>query len=261
MIKKLIILYIFLLSFARALGIIVSPTKDAKSNINKLSSPNNLENCINYQVNPNDIIILNVKNIERIHSQILNLVIFDSNGNILRNQRNLAKTDKEFDLILKNTDVTINEKREVVKDFIHICFDNLYNDLSWSFKPRDYELELGINIKSNMEYTNYNIYKKYFSNDLEQEKQQVDNEEFDSAIFDQKISKVRHELDLIVENLQNSEEILNDLKLQESKLRDINESIFSGYTFISIILCVTILICGLIQLIIYRLYIFKKCKI
>ncbi|KAI5965605.1 uncharacterized protein KGF55_000967 [Candida pseudojiufengensis] len=289
----IIFILIFLLpTLTSAIGLNISPIKNTNSNQKKLSSLKNLQNCLSYETGQNDIIFLTINPIENLISQELNLKIIDSRGNILRNQHNLSKFNKMLELIINpnnnevtstiaseenNGEIDIRSNADTTqkeRNFIHICFDNLYNDLSWSFQPKKYEIEIDINIKNDIKLTNYKIFKNYFSNfdnnhinqeenQQQQQPQEGSNSEFykiqlNEELFDSKMSEISIELNNIQNKLIENDAILQDLLNQEFKLRDVNEEIFGSYNFISIFLCCFIFGCGILQLIIFKFTLKKK---
>ncbi|KAI5955265.1 hypothetical protein KGF54_001826 [Candida jiufengensis] len=281
--SKTITLFILLFlipSITSAIGLTISPIKNIKSNQKKLSSLKNLQNCLSYEVESNDILFLSINPIENLPSQEINLKIMDSQGNILRNQPNLSKFNKVLEFIINsnNNEVTSESDNELdirsntkienqpkLRNFIHVCFDNLYNDLSWSFQPQDFEIEMDINIKNDIKLTNYKIYKNFFSNintnteeGSSSQEQDYNKIQINEEIFDSKMNSISLELNSMVDKLIESDLILQDLLNQEFKLRDVNEEIFSGYNFISVFLCLTIFICGLVQLVFFKCYLKRK---
>ena len=123
--------------------------------------------------------------------------------------------------------------------------------MSWSFKPRTYEFEINVNIKDDIKTTDYQVYKQFFA---------YLDKDLNEGEFDNKMNMVALDLDNIVAKLHNSDDVLKELLNHEFKLRDTNEEIFSGYTFISIVLCATIGVCGAIQLLYYILYLRRVVK-
>lgn len=240
------------------IGLTIPPIKDGHKK--QLSSINNLENCVSYQTNVQDIILISIKLNEKITSQLLNLNIFDNLGNQLRKQKNIGS--REIDLIITNVDNKLSsspkDKRdELAKSIINICFDNIYTDLSWSFHPIDYEVELTVEVKQNIKTTDYNLYKKYFSNN-KKGKQQQEEEEFTQESFDNSVGSVKQELKNIVENLHSLQSILQELMEVEYKLRDTNEEIYSDYTLIRIIIISCIILFGLTQVVYIKSYLKNK---
>ncbi|EGW35505.1 uncharacterized protein SPAPADRAFT_58744 [Spathaspora passalidarum NRRL Y-27907] len=253
MLSIFILIFLFITTYVSALGISVSPVKYGQSK--QMSSISNLHHCVTYETNVNDIIFVTVKTEEKLPSQILNLNIFDSDSNQLRNQKDIGQ--REIELIIshannKYREVKSSKRGEAAKKTINICFDNVYTDMSWSFTPADYEVELFVDIKKDMKDTNYDLYRKYFSKSRKQ------TEKFTQENLDTNMEEVKQELNAIVEKLESSESILRDLMDQEYKLRDVNEEIYSGYTIISIVVLSFIVFSGLIQLIYFKCYLKKR---
>lgn len=140
------------------------------------------------------------------------------------------------------------------KSHIHVCFDNIFLDKSWSFEPRSRDLTLDVNIKNmtTIKKTNYRNLAKYF---LAQK-----NSEFNENMFDKLISALEGSLNEVSESLKNSEIVLETLMEQEFKLRDINEQIYSNYSTISIVMLCLIVAFGSLQMVYFRFY-FKKKKL
>lgn len=226
---------------------------------NQLPSLDNLQQCLSYELGTNDVLFLTLKSIENLPSQDLNLLILDSMGNKLRDQSNLERFPSPIELIINPQGVTdesdisstLKDRDLVPSKLVHICFYNTYNDLSWSFKPRTFEFEMTVNIKDDIRTTDYQMYKQFFA--------YLDTD-LTEGEFDNKMNMVALDLDNIVAKLHNSDDVLKELLDHEFKLRDTNEEIFSGYTFISIVLCATIFVCGVIQLLYFKLYLRKVVK-
>lgn len=157
------------------------------------------------------------------------------------------------------------------KSLIYICFDNVYTDRSWSFRPQPKDVELYTEVKNmnTIKDTNYNNYAHYFnkfkdssskSEELEEKNKQMANQEFTQTDFENEIEALQTELNEVIEKLKLSENILKELMEQEYKLRDANEAIYSGYSTISIIMLVCTFVAGLLQMA-YQTYYLKKQKI
>ncbi|CAK9441298.1 uncharacterized protein LODBEIA_P51670 [Lodderomyces beijingensis] len=230
-----------------AIGVQIEPLKNIAKNHNQKSSLSNLHNCVSYETAVRDIIFLTISEVANLPSQELNLLVLDNRGNVLLNQLNLGKFNRKLELIVSKSDER--------SGLVHVCFDNLYNDLSWSFQPRAFEFQVSVNIKNDIQVTDYGIYKQYFS----YMRSENDNKgEVDEKGFDVKMNMVQLDLDNIVEKLVKSYETTQELLEQEFKLRDTNEEIFTGYTLISIVLCWTIFIAGVVQLIYFQCYLRRK---
>ena len=251
---RICILLMLLLPFSHAIGLLVPPLKN-----NQRPSLDNLQQCLSYELGANDVLFLTIKSIEKLQSQDLNLLILDSVGNKLRDQPNLERFASPIELIINPQGVTdegdipleLKDRDLPPSKLVHICFYNTFNDLSWSFKPRTYEFEINVNIKDDIKTTDYQVYKQFFAH--------LDKD-LNEGEFDNKMNMVALDLDNIVAKLHNSDDVLKELLNHEFKLRDTNEEIFSGYTFISIVLCATIGVCGAIQLLYYILYLRRVVK-
>lgn len=243
-----------LIPFSHAIGILVPPQKK-----NQIPSLENLQHCLSYELGPSDVLFLTIKSIEHLQSQDLNLLILDSLGNILRDQSKLERFSDPIELIINPQGVAddadlgarLHNRDSVPSKLIHICFYNTFHDLSWSFKPRTFEFEMNVNIKDDIKRTDYQMYKQFFA--------YLDTD-LTEGEFENKMNMVAIELNNIISKLQSSDEVMKELLDHEFKLRDTNEEIFSRYTFISIVLLVTIGVCGVIQLLWFKLYLGRVVK-
>lgn len=195
----------------------------------------------------------------------------DMRSNILNRFLPLARADRKQE--------RVNElmSSDSGKSLIYICFDNIYKDKSWSFHPQDRDVGIEVNIKNMtaMQQPDYSIYSLYFNklNSDEENKKirgkgsedvndnkysQIPNRLFTKDDFDTNIKLLESKLNDVIENLKNSELILENLMQQEYKLRDVNEAIYSGYTKISCIMLVLIGIAGIVQMVYFRCYLKKR---
>ncbi|ODV78135.1 uncharacterized protein CANTADRAFT_27056 [Suhomyces tanzawaensis NRRL Y-17324] len=287
-----------LLPWVASLGITVPPVKvgDKKN----YSSKNNLKNCISYPTVGEDVIMLRINAGNRIASQSLNLFVFDDEDNTFRrqddldfevsfifanlNSRNpspgghdpsmleLFKRSGLFHLGHKAAPAVLEHEREKAnellnsnngKSLIYVCFDNIYMDKSWSFKPQSRDVELDVTIKTlnTLKDTNYNSFAHYFSSLKASEDKSDDpsaEPQFTEEDFDSKMDFLKSELNNVIKNLENSELTLKALVDQESHHRDANEAIFSRYTRVSITVLVCIAAIGILQLIYFRCYLQKR---
>lgn len=288
--------FVYLYNCVDAIGMTIPPVivGDQK----KYSSLNYLYNCMSYSTVKDDIIMVHINSGNVIASQNLHLHIFDSESNKLRYKKSISQNldliftnlnnPTQFDDsngLLKRTNIlnkfhfgsnsgsddknhpglrSSNDEsaQELLnsdkgKSLIYICFDNLYSDKSWSFKPKPRDVEISVEIKNmtSMKQTNYETYAKYFQRKVEDSKTT-----FDEKDFDKKIKLIDAQLKEATENLKSLEVILSDLLIQEHKLRDVNESIFSRYTMVSILFLIAIFLFGLVQLIYFKCYL-KKTKV
>lgn len=161
----------------------------------------------------------------------------------------------------RSNDAKLNEllNNDKGKNLIYVCFDNIYSDKSWSFQPQIKDIDLHVNLRdvSTLKETNYNLYSKYFNKFRSSIQSDTPSLLMEEKDFDEQIEVIENEIHNVVQNLKNSELILQNLLDQEWKLRDVNEKIFAGYTRISIILLVTILVMGLFQIAYFGFY-FKR---
>ena len=161
----------------------------------------------------------------------------------------------------RSNDAKLNEllNNDKGKNLIYVCFDNIYSDKSWSFQPQIKDIDLHVNLRdvSALKETNYNLYSKYFNKFRSSIQSDTPSLLMEEKDFDEQIEVIENEIHNVVQNLKNSELILQNLLDQEWKLRDVNETIFAGYTRISIILLVTILVMGLFQIAYFGFY-FKR---
>ncbi|KAG7665990.1 uncharacterized protein J8A68_000420 [[Candida] subhashii] len=237
--KRFILLFLFMIHSVNCIGLTIPPIKDGHKK--QLSSINNLENCVSYQTNVQDIILISIKSNEKITSQLLNLNIFDNLGNQLRKQKNIGS--REIDLIITNVDNKLSSTPKDKRDESAKSIINIF--------------ELTVEVKQNIKTTDYNLYKKYFSNN-KKGKQQQEEEEFTQESFDNSVGSVKQELKNIVENLHSSQSILQELMEVEYKLRDTNEEIYSDYTLIRIIIISCIILFGLTQVVYIKSYLKNK---
>lgn len=292
------------MTLIQGLGLSIPPVQ--KSDAKHYSSLDHLYNCISYPTVKDDIILVTVDAGDKLPSQTLNLHIFDSDANDLRIKKGLSQSfellftnlnsPNQFDVnnnlvkkskILNKLNLGLNTHKsnqannqrtqEVLnshkgKSLIYICFDNLYNDKSWSFKPQFHDVQVSVDIKNitTIKQTNYKNYAKYFQmhqksklkEDNSPTRDEIINhlQNFNEDDFDNKIQFIESELNIIIENLKNSEIMLSNLMEQEFKLRDINESIYSRYTLLSAILVSAICLFGLFQIVYFKCYL-KKTKV
>lgn len=136
------------------------------------------------------------------------------------------------------------------KNLIYVCFVNIYNDRSWSFEPKPREVEVSVNLRdvSSMHETNYNLYSKYFNKFQANDNTNKYLKNMNEEEFEHEINVLENELNNVVENLQNSALILTNILEQESKLRDVNEAIFSRYTLLTAIILIIIFVVGIFQI-------------
>ncbi|KAI5959458.1 hypothetical protein KGF57_002096 [Candida theae] len=247
---------VVLLPLSHGIGVLVPPLKK-----NQIPSLDNLQQCISYELGAKDVLFLTIKSIEHLPSQDLNLLVLDNLGNKLRDQQKLERFSDPIELIINPQGVTyegdassaakLQDRDLDPTKFVHICFYNTFHDLSWSFKPRTFELEMSVNIKDDIKKTDYQMYRQFFA--------YLDGV-LTEGEFDNKMNMVSLDLNNIIDKLHSSNDVVKELLDQEFKLRDTNEEIFSGYTFISIVLCATIFVCGVIQLLWFKLYLGRVVK-
>lgn len=249
------------------LGFTVPPVKVGDTQ--KYSTHKNPINCITYETVKDDIIMVRVKAGDRLPLQLLNLRVFDDVGNRLRFH---SGVEHELSFMFTNLNEGTHsrhlkkasepESQDTDTLLIHICFDNIYTDKSWSFNPREYDVELFVDIKtlSSIAETNYDKFIHYFKALQEQQDGGKTTQHITQEEFDAQIDYLKVELNSVVDSLTLSEETLNALLEQEVMLRDVNEEIFSKYTSTTIILLSCILVFGLVQLIFFRCYL-KKTKL
>lgn len=278
---SLIIWILQIIPITYGLGVFVKPA--LKGDKSKHSSLNYMINCVSYETVKDDIIIVRIKSGDRIGSQILNLHIFDSDNNMIRTSNDIAN---DLDLIFtnlnnpnqikENGDVLHQIKRSSFfkkmhghskeelfiekggKSVINICFDNLYSDKSWSFKPREREVEVFVDIKdmTKIKETNYQTYAKYFN--AKKYDRNSDRSSFTEADFDVSISELKNDLQTVIDSLDKSQLTLDSLLDYEVQLRDANEEIFHTYSLNTIVIFVIIGIFGAIQIFFTRRFLKKK---
>lgn len=247
----------------------------------KYSSLNNLMNCISYRTFKDDIILVTVNSGDRIASQQLNLKVFDSENNVLRFMEDMVEEQTFMFTNLNNPkqilnikDVNPKKARDNYDDlmnvhsgksYIYVCFDNIYFDKSWSFQKhsRDVQLQVAIRNMTSLLQTNYNKYAKHFNQMKDPADTNVDenNEfklDFSELDFEKVMDLLQTQLNEVSEELKSTEGIINLLMDNESKLRDVNESIYEDYTRTSIALISCICIFGLCQIIYYKCYFTRR---
>lgn len=266
-----------------AIGLSIPPvlTGDKK----RYSTPHNLANCISYLTSKDDIITVKIKAGEKQTSQVLNLNVFDSQKNVLRTLEDLEQDqvvmftnldyqatpeEKKRKRFLEVQDKTEQDDIDLLplvpeKTYVHICFDNIYSDRSWSFQkqPRDLSLTVDIRSLASLKKTNYKIYAKYFTQNSESAKMRDDLDfefDFTQESFESAVKKLQVELNEVSEELKQSLEVVQNLKFHERRLRDMNEEIFENYMRTSVLLLCTIAGLGMIQLFYYKFY-FKRRKL
>ncbi|EGV62980.1 hypothetical protein CANTEDRAFT_93757 [Yamadazyma tenuis ATCC 10573] len=281
----LLLILLALFHYVHSIGMVIEPCLEGDPA--QQSSLINLRNCLAYHTNNNDLIMVKIVSGPQIQSQTLNLKIFDSENNLLRVSNNLVG---EITIIMKNLNNDPiydegNSKRSRAniidrlaflksdehkaqqllnnnkgKNLIYVCFDNLYSDKSWSFHPENREIELTVDLRdvSKMQGTDYNLYSKYFHKFQSTENSDHRMKDMSQVEFDDEIAVIENELNDVVENLKNSAIILKNIQLQESRLRDINEQIFAGYTFMTVLVLVAIVGFGIFQTVYVHRYLTKK---
>lgn len=247
----------------------------------KLSSLNNLMNCISYRTFKDDIILVTVNSGDRIASQQLNLNVFDSENSVLRSMTDLAD-EQNFMFTNLNNPIQFDNRKPTNqkkarddyndlmnlhsgKSYIYICFDNIYFDKSWSFQKQSRDLLLTVSIRNmtSLKETNYNKLAKYFNqlkdpNDLDINENNEFQLNFNEEDFEKAMGSLQNQLNEVSEELKSTEAIFKILMDNESKLRDVNEAIYEEYTFTSIILIACISIFGICQIVYYKCYFTKR---
>jgi hypothetical protein len=239
------------------LGVIIPPVKigDTKG----YASIKNTLNCVKYKSNRDDIVLITLKTGDRLHNQMLDVVVLDGDDNKLRQ---LADVTHDVNIIFSNmngddvsNEITLKRDREMfglkdsndrsnhvskraveISDF-YVCFNNIYTDKSWSFQPQTKEVELFVDIKNitTIKQYNYRTLGKYFNRlkfehyDRSQEtNQQINNLDQDS-IKPKKLVPLKHvfsekdwlnEINYLSTELNN---IILSLKESESILTDLSQ--------------------------------------
>lgn len=260
-----------------ALGIVVPPVRLGESKA--FSSSDNLNRCIAYHASPQEFVTVSVKVGQRLPSQSINLVVLDETNNILRSQpdlsdqisfmfTNLAPIDEPIssDSSLRrvaeriglvrrnlgahnhqtrpNNRVILPKEHFIDAARIYICFENVYNDKSWSFLPQDWEVDLKVSFKfsDQLNVPDYNAYAQKFEASKAARR-------FSKTDFDQSMDLLGNDLDSISGSLDVSAGILEKLVVQECGLRDVNESIFHMFSLYTILVMVAVAAVSLIRLI------------
>lgn len=226
----------------------------------KYSSLKNLQNCVTYSLSKDEIMLLSVNSGERQTSQNLNLVVLDSENNVLRSAENLAHEETFIITFLTAPDIQ-TRNGQVQTTYVHVCFDNVYTDKSFSFHKHDREVYMMVKIRNrnNIQETNYNNYAKYFDHmkNLEGKKVTKENEyllDFSEADFEIAINQVNDKLSEVSEELRGLESDIRALHENEWLLRNVNEAIYEKYTRVSIILIACTCIFGLCQIIYFKCF-------
>lgn len=249
------------------------------------STLNNLKNCLAYHTNNNDLVMVKTVVDEPLASQVLDLKIFDSEDNLLRYSHDITGESTVIFKNLNNEPIYDgnNIKRSNIidklpfgksdeekmkqlmdkttgKNLVYVCFDNIYSDKSWSFVPGNREVELYVDLRdvSKMTTTDYNIYSKYFHRFQSNENLDHKLKSMDEENFEKEISVIENELNDVVENLKNLAIILNNIVDQESKLRDVNEQIFAGYSIMTSVILIVIFVGGIFQIVYITKYLTRR---
>ncbi|CAN3371782.1 hypothetical protein DIURU_002995 [Diutina rugosa] len=253
------------------LGLEVPPVKQGDRA--RYSSINNLANCVGYETEPDEIVVLMVSSGDVLTSQDLAIKVFDDQDNLLQYQRQL-EGDKTFifsqvhgawtqqesssDIQLKRGKSESGDDEDNTKPSsrIYVCFDNIYTDKSWSFTPQVHEVEIQVDIKTRetIAKTNYDSYAQYF------DALRRNHEGISEEAFDDQMNIVQAELASVINTLDNSGKILEELIENESALRNTNERIFEDYTGRHIVLYAVIGFVGLAQ-VLYLYRYFRKTNI
>lgn len=285
MLRKLHFLLFILASLRAALAIGLSIPPVLVGDKRRYSSPRNLANCLSYLTSKDDILMVTIKAGDKLTSQKLNLNVFDSQKNTLRFLEDLehdqvvmftnldyelTPKDKHWKRLLGVHEKKVEEGIDLLpfvpeKTYVHICFDNVYTDKSWSFQKQHHDLIMTVDIRSlsSLKKTNYKKYAKYFSQFSETAKMNDDRDfqfDFSEESFESAVKKLENLLHEVSEELQASHEVVQNLKRNERRLRDLNEEIFENYIKTSTLLLFTIGSLGLIQLFYYKFY-FKRQKL
>lgn len=274
------------------LGVTVPPI--SITNRHKFSSLDNLQNCVSYQTIKDDMILVRIQAGDTITSQSLNLNIFDLENNKIRFKKNIAhdlhimftnlnspyrvddghamesplkKRTRRADTVERDEKGQQLLEANTGKLLIYICFDNVYTDRSWSFKPRDHEVEVQVEIKNleSLQQINYKNYAQYFNKVYKlQEDEKVDEQpidghtDFTEEKLEENLKYLQAELNNIVSSLEGSESILLTLMENEFKLRDTNEEIYTNYSKWAILLIVFTGVTGAVQLVYFGCFLRKQ---
>ncbi|GEQ66545.1 hypothetical protein JCM33374_g208 [Metschnikowia sp. JCM 33374] len=266
-----------------AIGMSIPPVVTGEQK--RYSSLSNLMNCISYTTSKDDIIMLNIQSGSKLSSQQLNLRVFDSENNILRSIQDISgeqsviftnlnnpiqihQTDPKHLIGLTNRRQIDNDEEDLStseKSHIHICFDNVYFDKSWSFQKRSRDVQLNVSIRNitTLRQTNYNDYAKYFVRISNTDMKEVDhssnsNSDFTEKDFNNAVNHLQTSLNEVSEELKSSKGTLQTLQSLENELRNFNESIFESFTRTSLLLIATICIFGLAQLAYFHIFLKRK---
>lgn len=272
------------LSKVAAIGLSILPVLVGDKK--RYSSPLHLLNCVSYLTSKDDIITVTIKTGDRLTSQVLNLNVFDSQKNTLRSLEDLSgdqmimftnldyemsASDKKKRRLLEFHGKNPKEEEENIyppipeMTYVHICYDNIYSDKSWSFQKQTRDLTMTVDIRSlaSLKKTNYKMYAKYFGQHTETAKMRDDLDfefDFTEESFESVVKKLEHLLNEVNDQLKDSHKIVENLKYSERRLRDLNEEIFENYIKSTTFLLFTIGTLGIIQIIYFKFY-FKRRKL
>lgn len=241
------------------------------------ASLDNLLNCVSYKTLKDDVVMVHIYSGGSISSQKLNLQVFDLANNVLRSIQDLSgeqvvmftnlnnpiqfpQMESHNLLGLGNQKKARNAQSELDaleqgKSYVHICFDNVYYDKSWSFQKSNRDIHLNVNIRNitTLRNTNYNNYAKYFTDvagmpAAEDSKNDLKNHDFTEKDFDFAVNRLELQLNEVSEELKASYQILGTLKKTEQELRNANEAIYDSYTRTFLLIIVSICIFGSLEL-------------
>lgn len=282
--KALIFILLVWLPSVAAIGLSIPPVLVGDKK--RYSSPLNLLNCVSYLTSKDDIVTVTIKTGGRLTSQVLNLNVFDSQKNTLRSLEDLSgdqiimftnldyemsAPDKKKRRLLEFHGKNSKEDEETMyppipeMTYVHICYDNIYSDKSWSFQKQTRDLTMTVDIRSlaSLKKTNYKMYAKYFGQHTETAKMRDDLDfefDFSEESFESVVKKLEHLLNEVNDQLKDSHKVVENLKHNERRLRDLNEEIFENYIKTTTLLLFTIGSLGIIQIIYFKFY-FKRRKL
>lgn len=276
-----IVVFLAFFRLCLALGMSVPPVQVGDRR--RYSSLDNLLNCVGYSTMKDDIIIVRVKSGDRQISQLLNLHVFDSEGNQLRtlhdtageqmfmftNLNNPTQLNDESPEKLINRKDTGNSYSDLLspnqgKSYVYICFDNIYTDKSWSFQKqhRDVSFQILIRNMTTLKETNYNTLAKHFNLKNLDEVDLNNNDEFvmdfTETDFENAMNSLHSELQHVLNELKLAENNINTLVDHQKLLRNANETIFESYTKSWLLLIICICAFSVIQLIYYKCYLTRR---
>lgn len=229
-------------ALSMGLGMVIKPVM-LGDDLNYLGLTH-LENCVAYPMYHEDVAVVLVDVGDRIASQNLELRVFDESNNLLRNQRGLEQLHT---FLLSSAGDEKPEarhhhtKEQLKPPFIYICFDNIYQDMLWSFNPKNHEVYVTVDIKAfhAMNATKFELYTEHVG--------AFNTTGTVEENFDRQMASIKSQLNSVQDSMRELERNFDDLVAIEKELRNLNEFIFEDYTHKSLMIFLIIVLVGLAQ--------------